>query len=74
MDSRHYKNERLRQLRERKGVSQEKVANEVLRGDRRLIIRAEAGRAITYENLVALADYYGVPILGLLYARPKATS
>lgn len=71
MDSRHYNHDRLRRLREKTGLSQEFVASNVLEGGRRLIVRAEAGECLTYENLVELASFYKVPIKSLLYARPK---
>lgn len=72
MDSKHYDNKLLTELRVRLGMSREDVAS-TLKKTRQTVFRAEKGESVSYEMLAAMTALYGVPITTILYARPDAT-
>jgi transcriptional regulator with XRE-family HTH domain len=71
MDSRHYDPDKLKELRERFGLTQEQVA-EKLNIHKQSVYRAEAGRVASYELLCALSALYKTEVIGLLRRRPLA--
>jgi len=73
MNSQHYNADKLKQLREGKGLTQNQAA-EALSVDRQTIYRAEAGLSASYELLCSLADLYEVEVISLLHPRPVAPS
>lgn len=71
MDSRHYNNEKLKQLRESRNLTQKQVA-EVIGRDRQTVFRAESGQSASYELLCAFAQVYSVDVVAFLYRQPLA--
>lgn len=69
MDARHYNHDRLRQLRELKGLTQKEVA-EHLNIDRQTVYRIEAGQSVSYETLCDLCRFYGIDVRRLLHPQP----
>jgi transcriptional regulator with XRE-family HTH domain len=71
MDARFYDSTRLVRLREKKGKTQEQVAEE-LDVTQMTICRVETGKGVSFELLYRLARYYSVPYKSLLREPPPA--
>lgn len=69
MNSRHYDIEKLKRLREERGLSQDAVAKH-LKINRQTIYRAEKGIKVPYELLCDLSELYDVEVISLLYPKP----
>jgi transcriptional regulator with XRE-family HTH domain len=69
MDSRHYNPNKLKQLRERIGLTQAQVAK-MLNVNRQSVYRAESGRIVSYDLLCALCAFYKTEVTELLRPRP----
>lgn len=65
MDARHYDPQRLKELREKSGKTQEQIARLVKR-KRLTISRAERGESASYDLLCRLAKRYRVPVVSIL--------
>jgi transcriptional regulator with XRE-family HTH domain len=68
MNAQHYDCDRLKEIREERGLTQLEVA-ERLGIDRQTVYRAEAGKSASYELLWDLCSLYQEDILTLL--RPQ---
>lgn len=69
MNSRHYDPDKLKELREAAGLTQEQVAAK-LEVHRQTVFRAETGQSASYELLCALCELYDHDVVNLLHPRP----
>lgn len=64
-----YDYQALKKLRENSGLSQEELAGKIGVG-RVTIARAEIGSNASYDLLVKITSYFGLPVTSVLHARP----